>query len=68
VLSRMSTRAALPEGLRACLFDRDGVLTRTAVVHAAASKAMFDPFPAERARRIGRAFMTDGSSPAGSPA
>ena len=34
----------LPEGIRACLFDLDGVLTRTAVLHAAAWKEMFDAF------------------------
>ena len=26
----------LPEGVTACLFDMDGVVTKTAVVHAAA--------------------------------
>jgi beta-phosphoglucomutase family hydrolase len=34
----------LPEASRACLFDLDGVLTKTAVVHAAAWKQMFDDF------------------------
>jgi beta-phosphoglucomutase-like phosphatase (HAD superfamily) len=34
----------LPEGIRACLFDLDGVLTRTATVHAAAWKEMFDEY------------------------
>jgi len=34
----------LPDGVRACLFDLDGVLTKTAVVHAAAWKEMFDAF------------------------
>lgn len=34
----------LPEGIDACLFDLDGVLTDTASVHAAAWKATFDPF------------------------
>jgi len=33
-----------PAGFRAWLFDLDGVLTRTADVHAAAWKATFDPF------------------------
>ena len=32
----------LPEGIRACLFDLDGVLTRTASVHRAAWKQTFD--------------------------
>ena len=38
------TKLGLPAGIRACLFDLDGVLTRTAVVHAAAWKQMFDAF------------------------
>ena len=38
----------LPTEVRACLFDLDGVLTRTATVHAAAWKEMFDGFLAGR--------------------
>ena len=34
----------LPDGVTACLFDLDGVLTQTAKVHAEAWKAMFDEF------------------------
>jgi beta-phosphoglucomutase family hydrolase len=34
----------LPAQIQACLFDLDGVVTRTAVVHAAAWKEMFDEF------------------------
>jgi beta-phosphoglucomutase family hydrolase len=34
----------LPDAVTACLFDMDGVLTRTATVHAAAWKQMFDDF------------------------
>jgi beta-phosphoglucomutase family hydrolase len=34
----------LPDGITACLFDMDGVVTKTAVVHAAAWKEMFDDF------------------------
>ena len=34
----------LPDGIRACLFDLDGVLTQTASVHAAAWKQMFDDY------------------------
>jgi beta-phosphoglucomutase family hydrolase len=34
----------LPDGVKACLFDLDGVLTQTAKVHAAAWKKMFDAF------------------------
>ncbi|NUH43577.1 beta-phosphoglucomutase family hydrolase [Streptomyces samsunensis] len=47
------TKLCLPDGVRACLFDLDGVLTRTAVVHAAAWKQMFDEF---LRRRDGAAF------------
>jgi len=39
----------LPDGVRACLFDLDGVLTRTAEVHAAAWKETFDAFLRARA-------------------
>ncbi|MBF6044533.1 beta-phosphoglucomutase family hydrolase [Streptomyces sp. NRRL B-1677] len=38
------TSLGLPGSIRACLFDLDGVLTRTATVHAAAWKEMFDAF------------------------
>jgi beta-phosphoglucomutase family hydrolase len=34
----------LPDPIRACLFDLDGVLTRTATVHFAAWKRTFDEF------------------------
>ena len=34
----------LPEGITACLFDLDGVLTQTAKVHAQAWKQTFDEF------------------------
>jgi beta-phosphoglucomutase family hydrolase len=34
----------LPDGIRACLFDMDGVLTETAIVHARAWKSMFDDY------------------------
>jgi len=47
----------LPEALRACLFDLDGVLTQTAKVHAAAWKEMFDSFLRERAARIGQPLL-----------
>jgi beta-phosphoglucomutase family hydrolase len=45
----------LPNGVRACLFDLDGVLTRTAVVHAAAWKEMFDGYLRQRRARTGEA-------------
>jgi beta-phosphoglucomutase family hydrolase len=38
----------LPDSIRACLFDLDGVLTRTATVHFAAWKRTFDQFLRER--------------------
>lgn len=38
------TEIGLPSGIRACLFDLDGVLTPTALVHAAAWKETFDDF------------------------
>jgi beta-phosphoglucomutase family hydrolase len=38
----------LPDAVTVCLFDMDGVLTRTATVHAAAWKQMFDDFLRER--------------------
>jgi beta-phosphoglucomutase family hydrolase len=47
----------LPAGIRACLFDLDGVLTQTARVHAAAWKQMFDAFLRERAERTGERFV-----------
>ncbi len=42
----------LPEQIRACLFDLDGVLTDTARVHAAAWKKMFDAYLRARAERL----------------
>ncbi|MEU5144901.1 beta-phosphoglucomutase family hydrolase [Streptomyces sp. NPDC021139] len=44
----MTTQLGLPDDIRACLFDLDGVVTRTAVVHAAAWKETFDAFLRER--------------------
>jgi beta-phosphoglucomutase family hydrolase len=46
----------LREGIRACLFDLDGVLTQTAKVHARAWKEMFDGFLRGRAERAGAPF------------
>jgi beta-phosphoglucomutase family hydrolase len=50
-------RLGLPSGIRACLFDLDGVLTQTARVHAAAWKEMFDAFLRERSARTGESFV-----------
>ena len=46
----------LPDGIRGCLFDLDGVLTQTAKVHDAAWKQMFDDFLRQRAHQDGRRF------------
>jgi beta-phosphoglucomutase family hydrolase len=50
-------RLGLPAGIRACLFDLDGVLTQTARVHAAAWKQMFDEFLRERSKRTREPFV-----------
>jgi beta-phosphoglucomutase family hydrolase len=47
----------LPDGVRACLFDLDGVLTQTAKVHAAAWKEMFDAYLQSRAAASGKPFV-----------
>ena len=47
----------LPDEVSACLFDMDGVVTQTAVVHAAAWKEMFDDFLRARAERTGTEFV-----------
>ena len=46
----------LPEGITACLFDLDGVLTPTAAIHAQAWRRMFDEFLQARSTRTGEAF------------
>jgi beta-phosphoglucomutase family hydrolase len=47
----------LPDDIEACLFDLDGVLTKTAEVHAAAWKEMFDGYLRRRADRTGEPFV-----------
>ena len=47
----------LPPEVTACLFDLDGVLTRTAVVHAKAWKETFDGFMEARAKEMGEPFV-----------
>ena len=47
----------LPDGIRACLFDMDGVVTKTAVVHAAAWKEMFDDFLRQWSAKTGTPFV-----------
>ena len=50
-------KLGLPNGIRGCLFDLDGVLTKTAAVHDAAWKEMFDSYLRERARQTGQQFV-----------
>ncbi|MGD9619207.1 MAG: beta-phosphoglucomutase family hydrolase [Mycolicibacterium sp.] len=47
----------LPDRIRACLFDLDGVLTDTAGVHRRAWKAMFDEFLQARSASTGEPFV-----------
>jgi len=44
----------LPDGVTGCLFDLDGVLTKTAQVHDAAWQEMFDDYLRTRAQRTGQ--------------
>jgi len=46
----------LRDGITACLFDLDGVLTPTAKIHAQAWKQMFDDFLRRRADETGTPF------------
>jgi beta-phosphoglucomutase family hydrolase len=52
------TRLGLPETIRACLFDLDGVLTETATLHAAAWKLAFDEFLTGWSERTGESFVS----------
>ena len=52
----------LPDGVRGCLFDLDGVLTQTAKVHGAAWKEMFDGYLRERAQQAGQPFVPFGAA------
>ena len=47
----------LPAGITACLFDLDGVLTRTATVHAGAWKQTFDDYLHRRAEQTHEKFL-----------
>jgi beta-phosphoglucomutase family hydrolase len=53
----LSPVLGLPDGVSACLFDLDGVLTQTAKVHAAAWKQMFDEYLRARAQQRGEPFV-----------
>ena len=46
----------MPDEIRACLFDLDGVLTPTAEVHKAAWEETFNEFLRQRADQIGEPF------------
>ncbi len=54
---RSAVMLGLRDGVTACLFDLDGVLTQTAKVHAAAWKQTFDGYLRERAAREGTEFV-----------
>ncbi len=57
----MTTKPKIPIALgpfRAAVFDLDGVLTRTAAVHAGAWKQMFDAYLRRRAARDGGEFRS----------
>jgi len=47
----------LPDEVRACLFDLDGVLTDTASVHTQAWKEMIDAYLRDHAQRTGTVFV-----------
>jgi trehalose 6-phosphate phosphatase len=54
----LQTRSVVisPDRYRAVILDMDGVITRTAVIHAAAWKRIFDAFLADWAAQHGQAF------------
>jgi beta-phosphoglucomutase-like phosphatase (HAD superfamily) len=64
---RTASSLGLPEQVRACLFDLDGVLTETAKVHAAAWKEMFDAFLKARADKGGEPFVAFDARPTMTP-
>ena len=56
-MSSVTSRFGLPDTITACLFDLDGVLTKTATVHAAAWRQMFDEFLAAYAKETNTPFV-----------
>ena len=50
------TTLGLPDGVRACLFDLDGVLTASAEIHAAAWRDSLNDFLSRRLERTGERF------------
>ena len=59
--------AQLPNGIEACVFDMDGVLTETATVHAAAWKQTFDDYLRGRADGAGEPFRPFDADLTGDP-
>ncbi len=57
MLGRPESRVGLPPQVQACLFDLDGVLTKTADVHAEAWKRTFDAFLRARSAALGARFV-----------
>jgi beta-phosphoglucomutase family hydrolase len=53
----MVTALGLPDSIRVCLFDLDGVITRTALVHAKAWKDTFDSYLRARSAETGEPFV-----------
>jgi beta-phosphoglucomutase family hydrolase len=53
----VDTVLGLPDGVIACLFDLDGVLTPTALVHRAAWEETFNSYLRERAERGGEPYV-----------
>ena len=53
----MVTALGLPDSIRVCLFDLDGVITRTALVHAKAWKDTFDSYLRARSAETGEPFI-----------
>jgi beta-phosphoglucomutase family hydrolase len=51
------TQLGLPDGIAACLFDLDGVLTPTAALHAQAWKSIFDDYLRTRSGTTGERFQ-----------
>jgi beta-phosphoglucomutase family hydrolase len=47
----------IPATIRACLFDLDGVITKTDVLHAAAWQEMFDAYLRKRAAQTGQPYI-----------
>lgn len=61
-MSTASQNPCLPHDFEAAIFDLDGVVTQTAMVHAAAWKRLFDGYLQARAARLGEAFRPFDSS------